>query len=430
MHETTRYQSDLLGEHYLCYRHPSGLPIYVFPKKLSTAYALFAADYGASDNILSAEGKPTLPSGVAHFLEHKLFANADGSDSFERFSALGADANAYTSHTRTVYLFSCTDRFDEAFSELLTFVTHPYFTEENVARERGIIAEEIRMCRDNPYERCYYNMLRGMYHTHPVASDVCGTLASVARITPETLYTAYRTFYDLSNMVLAVCGDVAPETVFDLADQLLPKTAKNAPVPRLSNKITPRVYRPRTAAKGVVARPIFSIGIKDTAVPSESAARVRRDACFSVLQEILFGPSGELYQSLTDRGMIAPGLATDYVISRDAAFQQIAGEADDPEAVLGEILAYIEKMRKTGIPQADFERCRRVEYAEYIKSFDSCEEIANTLLSFVMEGATLFEQAEVIRTMRREEVENLLCTCYRPEQITLSVVDPIGKGEK
>ena len=200
------FHSELLGENYERIVHKSGLPIYVFPKKMATAHALLAVNYGSVDG--ATDKNVAFPDGIAHFLEHKLFANEDGSDSFERFSAFGADANAYTSHTRTVYLFSATDRFADSLSELIDFVTHPYFTPESVEKEQGIIAEEIRMCRDNPYDRCYYNMLEGLYQKHPVKKEICGSIASIASITDQTLYDCYRTYYRLSNMALVVCGDV------------------------------------------------------------------------------------------------------------------------------------------------------------------------------------------------------------------------------
>jgi predicted Zn-dependent peptidase len=150
---------------------------------MSTTYAMLAVKYGAVDNLADESGTALLPDGVAHFLEHKLFANEDGTHAFEHFSAHGADANAYTSHSRTVYLFSCAEHFDESLAELIDFVMHPYFTEENVEKEKGIIAEEIRMCRDDPYDRCYHNMLMGLYHKHPVRVDICGSERSVFAIT-------------------------------------------------------------------------------------------------------------------------------------------------------------------------------------------------------------------------------------------------------
>ena len=288
-----RRESALLGEHYFETVHASGLPIYVFPKKMSTTYAMLAVRFGSVDNSTDADGKILLPDGVAHFLEHKLFANEDGSDSFERFAALGADANAYTAHTRTVYLFSCTERFEESLAELLTFVTHPFFTDESVKKEQGIIAEEIRMCRDDPYDRCYRNMLTGLYATHPVRVDICGSESSVYAITKEDLYAAYRTFYTPENMALVVCGDVMPDTVLSVADACLDGVrAGGVPVPRRRVAEPACVHAPYTSVRGQVAKPIFAIGVKDTDFGENDDACTRRSAVMEILAEMLFGDTG------------------------------------------------------------------------------------------------------------------------------------------
>jgi len=427
--DTTCFHSDMLGEQYTLTHHRSGLPIYVFPKKLTTSYALFAVNFGSVDNRLPSG--EIMPDGVAHFLEHKLFSNADGSDSFERFSALGADANAYTSEVRTVYLFSCTDRFEESLAELLDFVTHPYFTPETVAKEQGIIAEEIRMCNDNPYNRCFYNMLAGLYAKHPVKTEICGSEDSIAAITPEILYEAYRTYYQLPNMALIVCGDVDVERVLSLADRHLPKKSLNyrEPVRRVTDE-EPRAVAPTTVTHGQVAKPIFCIGVKDTVLPASPEARIRLDAAMAILSEMLFSAAGDLYNGLYDRGLISPGLISEYVLTRDFGYLQIAGEADDPAAVLNEIRRYIEDKQKNGLDRADFERCRRIEYAEYIKGFDSTEEIANTLLSFAFEKASYFGYADVVQSLTFEEIQDLLSRFFRPEAFTLSVVEPWDEQNK
>ena len=427
--DTTVFHSDLLGEHYTLTRHQSGLPIYIFPKKLTTTYALFAVNFGSVDNVLP--NGDMLPDGVAHFLEHKLFSNEDGSDSFERFSALGADANAYTSEVRTVYLFSCTERFEESLAELLDFVTHPYFTPETVQKEQGIIAEEIRMCNDNPYNRCFYNMLAGLYGNHPVKTEICGSEASIAKITPDVLYAAYRANYQLQNMALIVCGDVDEERVLALADRHLPQTA--APYvqpPRCVVPEKPCAVTLTTVKEGQVAKPIFCVGVKDTALPASPEARIRRDAVMAILSEMLFSPSGELYNDLYDRGLIAPSLSDDYVLTRDFGFLQIAGESADPATVLAEIRRYIEDKQKNGLDRDDFERCRRIEYAEYIKGFDATEEIANTLLTFVFENASYFGYADVVRSLTFEETEETLRQFFRPEAFTLSVIVPWDTPDK
>ncbi len=418
------FKSERLHEQYTRTIHESGLPIYVFPKKMTSTYALFATDFGAVDNAPLLDGKLPCPDGIAHFLEHKLFECEDGSDAFERFSALGADANAYTSHTRTVYLFSCTDHFSEALGELIDFVTHPFFSERSVKKEQGIIAEEIRMCRDNPYDCCYYNMLEGLYKDHPVKTDICGSITSIGKLTPEVLYAAYNTYYQLSNMALVVCGDVTAEEVLAIADRHLPRGGVTAKPPRKTTNESPAANRPRIEAAGQVAKPIFSIGVKDTNIPSDPTERLRRDAAMAILSEMLFSEAGDLYNTLFDEGLISPELSADYALTRDFAFLQISGEANDPDMVLSRIKAYVEKIKQAGLSAEDFERCRRIEYAEYIKSFDSTEEIANTLLSFVFEGAEIFSYAEVLEGIDLHFVEKLLFEVFEETHYTLSIIVP------
>ncbi len=418
------FHSELLGETYYRILHQSGLPIYVYPKEMSTAHALFAVNYGSVDNAAGADGCTPFPDGIAHFLEHKLFSNEDGSDSFERFSALGADANAYTSHTRTVYLFSATDRFYESLAELIDFVTHPYFTPETVAKEQGIIGEEIRMCRDNPYDVCYYNMLEGLYHVHPVKTEICGTVPSISRMTDRTLYDCYHAHYRLSNMALVVCGDVTVEQVLATANAHLPTAAAEAPPTSADIPEPSTVNRAYVEACGQVAKPIFSIGVKDTRVPADPVARIKRDAGMAILSEMLFSESGELYDRLIEKRLISPEFSADYALTRGFGFLQISGEAHHPRAVMHEILAYLGELRENGLSEEDFERCRRVEFAEYIKGFDSTEEIANTLLGFVFDEAELFAYADVLQNMEFDFVKELFQEFFDPALFTLSVVRP------
>lgn len=428
---TERFESKLLGEYYERTVHESGLPIYVFPKTMSTTHALLAVNYGSVDNRADAEGgQPPFPDGIAHFLEHKLFSNEDGSDSFERFSAYGADANAYTSHTRTVYLFSATDRVEESLGELIDFVTHPYFTAESVKKEQGIIAEEIRMCRDNPYDRCYYNMLEGLYHDHPVKREICGSVASIKRISAKTLYDCYHTYYRPDNMALVVCGDVTTEQVLAIANKHIPtgNAQKTAHVPP---QIEPsHVHHSYVEARGQVAKPVFAIGVKDAEIPADPVARAKRDAGMAILSEMLFSESGELYNRLLDGGLISPDFSADFAITKDFGFLQISGEADDPQRVLEEILAFLRQTREKGLSREDFERCRRVEFAEYIKGFDSPEEIANVLLAFVFDNADLFDYADMLRHMELSFVESLFDSFFAPDRFTLSVVRPEGNSSE
>ncbi len=423
----TAHESSLLRERYFECTHPSGLKIYVFPKKLCSSYAIFGTHYGSIDNSFGVEGEHSVtavPDGIAHFLEHKLFANEDGSDAFEHFSALGADANAYTSFNKTAYLFSCTENFEESLSELMDFVTHPYFTEDSVRKEQGIIEQEIKMYDDSPAEVCYYGMLENLYERHSIRRNICGSAESISKITPELLYECYRVFYNPENMALIVCGDVLPEDVARIADRYLPAKKKSVGIIRLSENAleSPEVYRARSERKMKVAKPIFNIGIKDTDIPSAPDERLRKDAAMSILNEMLFARSGELYSELFESGMISPEMSYCYTINDSFAFNSLAGEADDPEAVLAKIRDYI---RGAKLSLADFERGKRVMYAEFVKEFDSTESIANNLLSFVFDGSDMLSYAEIIAGVSFEDVIRLWETAFRDEYFTMSAVYPL-----
>ncbi len=425
------FQNSLLRESYEVYHHRSGLAIYVFPKKMSTTYAIFGTRYGSLHNtfrLASEQEMTTVPDGIAHFLEHKLFMAEDGSDAFERFSEYGADANAYTSFNKTAYLFSCTDRFEESLGELLDFVTHPYFPREAVESEVGIISEEIRMYDDNPADRCFYGLLEAMYEHHSVRRNICGSVSSIRKITPELLYHCYKCFYQLSNMALIVCGDVDAETVLAIADGHLPKeTAATEVIRKNENEHEPpQVFRAEHVEYMQVSKPIFSIGFKDTDIPADPERRERKDAIMAILDEMLFSRAGELYSSLFERELISPAFAYDYTISESFAYHSLVGEADNPRAVLGEIRNYLKKVEADGLSREDFERARRVMYAEFVKSFDSTDSIANNLFTFICEDSDLLHYADILMSITFEEVSAYFPAVFREECTALSMIMPLS----
>ena len=431
----TLHTSSLLREEYREYRHPSGLTLCIFPKKMSTTYALLGTKYGSIHNRFcssDSDGWITVPDGIAHFLEHKLFANEDGSDSFERFSDYGADANAYTSEGKTCYLFSCTDHFEESLEELLRFVTHPYFTPESVRSEVGIISEEIRMYDDNPTDRCFYGMLEGMYEHHSIRRNICGSVRSISRITPELLYQCYRAFYRLDNMALVVCGDVSDETVLRIADRILPAAAPTACSVKVENenaKESPSAYLPYREERMQVSKPLFNIGFKDTEIPANGEDRQHKDAAMAILNEILFSRAGELYNRMIEKEMISPFLSYGYTISSSAAYNSLAGEADDPRAVLDEVLSYLKSIEETGLSREDFLRGKRVMYAEFVKAFDSTDSIANNLFAFWCEDSEMLSYAKHLESITYEEVSDLFRRAFDPKATTLSVILPLAKED-
>ncbi|MBQ9132427.1 MAG: insulinase family protein [Clostridia bacterium] len=420
--------SELLRERYFYTLHPSGLPIYVFPKKLTTTYALFATKYGSVDNDFRLEGDPqtvSVPDGIAHFLEHKLFDNEDGSDSFSRFSEYGADANAYTSYNRTAYLFSCTERFEDSLTELLRFVTHPHFTEASVKKEQGIIAEEIRMYEDNPWSRCYRGLLEILYEKNPVRKNICGSEESIRQITPRLLYDCYRVFYNPSNMALVVCGDVTPEAVERVADRELPATANPVRICRVQPEEAPGVVSPRRYDRMEVSKPLFSIGIKDLVIPVSPAERLRRDAAMTLLNEVLFSRSGEFYNRLFEEGLLTPSFEVGYSGTETFAFNSLSGESDRPEEIFSRLQAYLKQTRERGLDREEVERCRRVLYADEIRAYDSTDEIANRLLSFIFDESEMFSYPALLQEITVEELEALLRDAFCEELTAMSVVEPL-----
>lgn len=432
MTERKIYESALLNERYEKISHPSGLDIYVFPKKLTTSYAIFGVKYGSIHNSFYIGGQKeplTVPDGIAHFLEHKLFTNEDGSDSFERFSEYGADANAYTAFNKTAYLFSCTDGFENSLTELIRFVTHPYFTPESVSSEIGIISEEIRMYDDNPSDRCFYGMLEGMYEKHSIRRNICGSAESISKISANTLYQCYNAFYNLSNMALVICGDVDTDTVLKIADSELPTVPSqfSTVVSDESSAERPAAFKPYVEQRMQVAKPIFNIGFKDTDIPQDPVKRQKKDATMAILDEMIFSRAGVLYNRLFDGGLISPNMSYSYTISPSAAYNSLAGEADDPRAVLNEIFKHVEQLKSDGLSYSDFLRGKRVMYAEFVKSFDSTDNIANNLLSFVFEDAELLSYTDIIDSVTFEDVTEALKNAFDQSKVTLSVILPLDE---
>ena len=424
-------ESKSLRECYYKMCHKSGLNVYVFPKKLTVSYALFGTKYGSVDNSFQfgeSDKILSVPNGIAHYLEHRMFTQRDGSDITERFSEYGADANAYTSFNKTVYLFSCTENFDKSLGALLDFVTQPYFTQELVEKERGIIIEEIKMGEDNPYDRCFFGLLEAMYQNNSVRINIAGTQESVSHITADMLNECYRAFYNPSNMALVVCGDVTPEQVMFIVEQHIPSSFVSVETKRIYEHEPKEVFKKIHESYMPVAKPIFIIGIKDFEI-GDAQQRMAREAAMQILCEMLFSRSGRLYNELFESDMISPELSYGYSISERYAFVNIGGEANEPMEVLARIRKYIAEKQKQGLSYDEFERCKRVILSEYIKDFDSTEEIANNMIDFIFDGGDIFDCFEELQKVTFESVEHLLQTAFDEEFFSISIIRPNGQKE-
>ena len=427
MPDIREVKSERLGESYFEIDHPSGLKILVYPKKnYAATYAVFGTRYGSIDTEfrLNGEEKFTcVPEGIAHFLEHKLFESED-LDAFERYAKTGASANAYTSFDKTCYLFSCTGKFQESLEILLDFVTHPYFTEKTVQKEQGIIGQEIQMCRDEAGWEALFSLLRAMYKTHPVRIDIAGTVESIAEITPELLYKCYETFYNFSNMVLCVAGNVTPDEVLSVADRLL-KPQKPIAIERKFHREPREVAETYTEETLSVAFPIFSLGFKEAV---ETPERSLRDILISdIILEAVAGKTSAFYSELLEAGLINTSFESEYFCGYGYAAWIFTGESPDGREVQKRITARIRALQESGISEADFERIRKKLYGRSIMQFNDIDGIANAMVSayFCKEG--LFDETEILQSLTLDEVNARLRTALQTDCASLSVIKPEGE---
>ena len=424
MNRFTAFSDEKLNEKYYYLKHESGLDIYVFPKKMTLKTALLGVRFGSvyeDGAIIDGEIK-NFPSGVAHFLEHKLFSSADGVDACEELASVGADANAYTSNNKTVYMFSCTENFELALEKLIGFVYDPYFTKENVKSEKGIITQEIKMCLDSPYDVVSQNLLMALYGDCKLSNDVLGTEKSIKKISEKTLYDCYDSFYRYSNMALVICGDVDEEAVLDTVNKTLPVRAESN-TPMLPTLLYDNaVNMPYIEKIMPVSQSVLEIGIKDKKPSEDVKDRLKRDVAMTILDEIIFSRAGELYNELFESGLINESYSYGYSITRDAAFHSIYAESDDPELVLNTIKSHLQKIKQTGLNERDFIRCKRVMMAEFVRDFDSVDDIANSLLNFVFEGSDAFEYREIIEKTSFADVCACLDDTFDDKCFALSVI--------
>lgn len=430
MSEFKSFTSELLGEEYYKTVHESGLTVCVFPKDMSCTYGILSVNFGGNVTEYDKGGQRViLPEGCAHFLEHKLFDNSDGTNADDVFSSLGAYCNAYTSNDKTAYLFSTTENEEKCLEHLIRFVTDPYFTKATVNKEIGIIAQEIRGCIDDPYDRCYIGLLEGMYHNDPVRTEICGSEGSISKITAETLYRCCEDFYIPQNMLLCVSGRLSPEKVLDIIDKTVKGCGRS--VPSVKGFDEPSVVvKPYVEREMPVGKPIFAIGVKDTNIPADTTERFKRAEAINILLNMMFSEAGDFYLEMLERGLVSPGFDVGYSANSRTAYVMMSGESDDPEALLGEIKKHITRSLENGLCQRDFDREKKCMYASYISDFDLTEDIAFSLNSYAWEGLDLFSYPDMISRIKFEDVARLSKEIFKDEFFTLSVVRPQRRESK
>ncbi|HZK21980.1 MAG TPA: pitrilysin family protein [Oscillospiraceae bacterium] len=414
--------NEKLNESYTHIKHPSGLSIYVYPKQgYKTSYAVFGTKYGSIDTRFKRSDKSEyseIPEGTAHFLEHKLFESED-LDAFDLFAKTGAQANAYTTFDRTCYLFSCSNNFKENLDILLNFVLSPYFTEKTVQKEQGIIGQEINMCKDMPGRQSFFNLLRAMYKNHPVSIDIAGTIESIAKITADTLYTCYDTFYNLNNMVLAVAGNVDEETVIKVADKAL-KTAQDITIDRVFEKEPETVVTDYIEERMSVFLPLFDFGFKETmTAPEKSLSEI---IIKKIILEVLASKTSPLYKQLLEEGLINDEFDAEYFTGAGYAMTSFSGESKEPKKVAEKIKEAIRKLKENTITQEDFEIARKKLYGEAVMSFNNVSGIANGLIVAHFKGDDLFSEFNILSGLTLKDINEVLKDTFDESAQCLSVV--------
>jgi len=420
------HEFDRIHEKIYVHKHSSGLKAFVIPKKgYNKIFSTFATNYGSINNAFVApdEEKVTrVPDGIAHFLEHKLFEQEDGSI-MDKFSRLGADSNAYTSFTQTVYLFSCTDRFNDNFRLLLDFVQNPYLTDENVEKEKGIISQEIKMYNDNADWRVFFNLLNALYVNHPVRTDIAGTVESISEITKEELYKCYNTFYHPSNMIIVTVGDVKPETVFEMVERGI-KTKRN---PGRIERIFPEEpahHNMKLIEKNLaVAMPQFNMGIKDNSRVS-GYDLLKRKVALEIILTVLLGKSSVLYNQLYDEGLINQSFGSDVTLEGSFGYTLWGGQSKDPQKVADRIIAAIEQVQKDGLDRKSFERIKKAHEGRFIASLNSPENISHEFIPLYFNCACFFDHSRVYEELTFDEVEEIFRDHFSAKP-SLSIIWPM-----
>ncbi|OCA83780.1 EF-P 5-aminopentanol modification-associated protein YfmH [Pseudobacillus wudalianchiensis] len=424
---------DQLQEELYFEKMDNGLDVYVLPKKgFNKTYATFTTKYGSIDNQFIPQGGNDyvrVPDGIAHFLEHKMFEKADG-DVFQYFSRQGASANAFTSFTRTAYLFSSTDKVMDNLETLVNFVQDPYFTEQTVEKEKGIIGQEIRMYDDNPDWQAYFGLIQNMYHNHPVKIDIAGTVESIADITKDHLYKCYRTFYHPSNMLLFIVGPVDPEKTIQFVkeNQSKKEYQDREEIKRLVEEEPEEVQEKKRVLKMNVQLSKCQVGIKAVDTDLQGEPLQKRELTMNILLDILFGRSSPLYYQLYREGLIDETFYYDFTQEKGFGFAMVGGDTTKPEE-LGDRIRTILLEAKTGkyLTEEAVERAIRKKIGSFLRSVNSPEYIANQFTRYAFNDMDLFEVVplleaitldDVKRTAERVIAENRLTAFYiLPKQV-------------
>ena len=418
-------KSERLGESYYVLNHKSGLTVNIYPKRgHNSTYAIFGTKFGSINTKFKFTEKNevvTVPDGIAHYLEHKLFESEDG-DAFKKYAKTGASANAYTSFDMTGYLFSCTENFEESLKILIDLVQTPYFTEETVKKEQGIIGQEIKMYQDDPSWRVMFNLYRAMFHSHPVKVEIAGSIESIAKINPDNLYDCYNHFYNLNNMALCIAGKVDLDSTVRLIDSLV-KPPKTSNIPESIFPDEPyEIVKNRVVEHLPVSIPNFQIGFKEESnkerLTDEDIAQT------GIILYALAAKSSSLYKELLDKNLINESFGYEYFEGPGYNAVMFSGEAREPDKINEILIKHVENLKKNGVKEKDFELAKKALYGKAVKMLNSAENIADAMLALGFANREIFSSIESIAKTSLDDVNKRLQKELDVENSAISIILP------
>lgn len=422
------YENDKIREKLYHKKMESGLKVYYIPKEGYTKqYAIFATDYGSIDNVFTPINESQIvevPEGIAHFLEHKLFEEPE-QNIFDKFSKLGANVNAYTNFNQTAYLFSSTENFYESLETLVKFVQHPHFTDENVEKEKGIIAQEINMYKDNAGWRVFFNCLNAMYNEHPVKIDIAGTVESIQDIDKELLYKCYNTFYNPTNMVLFIVGDLNFDEILQVVDNSERKDYKEVEeINRVFPVESKHIKEKLIEEKMLTSNPIFYMGFKDYDCGLIGGEQVKKDILTNMILDMLFGSSSIFYNELYEEGLVDSSFGAYFTGKKTYGHSLVVGESKDPKKVYDRIISLIEKPVESILLEEDFNRIKKKEIGNFLMGLNSVEFIANNFIDFYFDDFLLIDYLTVLESLKYEELKKRFKDHFTKDNVVLSIINP------
>ena len=403
----------------------NGLQVIIIPKKeIQKKYIIWATKFGSIDNtfIDSTTGeKVVIPDGVAHFLEHKMFEQKNGVDSLYVLMALGLDANAYTTNDHTAYLFECTDHFYEGLDELMDYVQNPYFTDQNVEKEKGIIGQEIGMYDDDPGWQLYINAMDCLYEKNPIKVDTAGTVETISGINPEMLYKCYNTFYHPSNMVLTVVGDFEPEAILAEIKKRLKDNEARGEITRIYPEEKLEINKKYVEKEMEVSLPLFMIGFKDN-IKDKYNEVVKRHIAIEIILNMIIGKSSNLYNELYKEGYLLSQPDLEYEFGNEYSHVLIGGQSKNPQKVYEKIAEKIQEMKNNDINVQEFNRIKKKIYGDYAVEYNNVADIGRMFASDYIKGINSFEYMDKFEEIDAEYAKQVLNEIFTEDKMIMSVI--------